>query len=134
VRIFLKNVHDFLYGNVLILRLYHGAYSEVFTVITEVQRLTGNSSSQDLFSQFYQTFQILPDTINFQGIFYYELACIDFFLFTEQFPGEIYFENSSKYYLKSSLNKLRIALPDKHNVCFRNVLGMIFENSLVKRP
>jgi hypothetical protein len=25
-------------------------------------------------------------------------------------PGEIYFENSSKYYLKSSLNKLRIAL------------------------
>jgi hypothetical protein len=26
------------------------------------------------------------------------------------FPGEIYFENSSKYYLKSSLNKLRIAL------------------------
>jgi hypothetical protein len=25
-------------------------------------------------------------------------------------PGEIYFENSLKYYLKSSLNKLRIAL------------------------
>jgi hypothetical protein len=25
-------------------------------------------------------------------------------------PGEIYFGNSSKYYLKSSLNKLRIAL------------------------
>ncbi len=25
-------------------------------------------------------------------------------------PGEIYFENTSKYYLKSSLNKLRIAL------------------------
>ncbi len=24
--------------------------------------------------------------------------------------------------------------PDKHNVCFRNVLGMISENSLVKRP
>ncbi len=24
--------------------------------------------------------------------------------------------------------------PDKHNVCFRNVLGMIFGNSLVKRP
>ncbi len=24
--------------------------------------------------------------------------------------------------------------PDKHNVCFRNVLGMIFENSFVKRP
>ncbi len=24
--------------------------------------------------------------------------------------------------------------PDKHDVCFRNVLRMIFENSLVKRP
>jgi hypothetical protein len=37
-------------------------------------RLTGDSSSQDLFSQFYQTFQILPDTANFQGIFHYKLA------------------------------------------------------------
>jgi hypothetical protein len=24
--------------------------------------------------------------------------------------------------------------PDKHNVCFKNVLGIIFENSFVERP
>jgi hypothetical protein len=36
--------------------------------------LNGNSSSEDLFFKFYQTFLILPDTSNFQGIFQFESA------------------------------------------------------------
>jgi hypothetical protein len=27
-----------------------------------------------------------------------------------------------------------ISDPDKHDVCFKNALGMIFDNALVKRP
>ncbi len=53
--------------------------------------MAGNSSSQDLLFQFYQTFQILPDTANFQGIFHYKLA-LTFYLFsyfTEQLPCKI---------------------------------------------
>ncbi len=52
-------------------------------------------------------------------------------------PGEIYFENSSKYYLKSSLNKLRIVLHSmlrKDFVVFsksQNHLGMVLEIKIV---
>jgi hypothetical protein len=55
-------------------------------------------------------------------------------------PGEIYFENSSKYYLKSSLNKLRIALHSmlrKDFVVFSKSqnhlgVGMLYQFSLDK--
>jgi hypothetical protein len=40
-------------------------------------------------------------------------------------PGETYFENSSKYYLKSSLNKLRIAL---HSILRKDFIVYFFSS------
>jgi hypothetical protein len=53
-----------------------------------------------------------------------------------------YFQNELKpfscyvkvSYATKEIHQRYLVFPDKHNVCFRNVLGMIFENSLVKRP
>ncbi len=46
-----------------------------------------------------------------------------------------YFKNAMKFCdISKKKNANSDNSPDKHNVCFKNVLGMIFENSLVKRP
>jgi hypothetical protein len=70
----------------------HQITSLIFT------RLTGNSSSQNLFFQFYQTFLILPGAANFYEIFLFFNQYLNFLTFFKKlYPNSKWKEFSSYY-------------------------------------